>query len=214
MHKPSTIRIIIYIALGFSALGAKPDKTWQLWNAWESKPAASGTSFAFPKASNPPQLYPQDHFAAYYVKRNPNTYPISGTFSVSYYIATTGTPVFNFTSEAWNAPSQGCAWPASVRPYFEDGFPGEFDRWWAVEPFSRVLAPGNQTIQVTIDPSNWSSVFGKKGTDSLEALAGFQKATSAVLGVGLTMSGGCTYGHGVDVIGGSAQFQLQDLYIR
>ena len=57
-------------------------------------------------------------------------------------------------------------------------------------------------------PDQWSSVFGKFGNAHAVAEAGFKSATQNVSRLGLTFGGGCFFGHGVNVRGGSATFAL------
>ncbi|PYR38992.1 MAG: hypothetical protein DMF89_27010 [Acidobacteria bacterium] len=133
----------------------------------------------------------------------PNT--IAGSVSVSLEIATTGPVYFNFMTE----PSNTCSTPSSVRPFFwshENG-EGEFDRWWS-NPIAYVLAAGSRTLSIPISPDRWSSVFGKMGNADAAATVGFNRATGSVSRLGLTFGGGCFFGHGVFVQGGTARFTL------
>jgi hypothetical protein len=47
----------------------------------------------------------------------------------------------------------------------------EFYRWWSIVGVE--LKPGKQTLTVSLDPSRWSSVNGKRGDISEDTLAGF-----------------------------------------
>ncbi len=130
--------------------------------------------------------------------------PLQGsTLTVTFSVITTGTPIFNGMSE----PSNTCPAPATTRPYFETAFGGEFDRWWA-NPTSYVLGPGTVTLTVPLAPDQWSSVYGKFGNYDASSLAGFQNALSNTYDMGLSFGGNCFFGHGVNVSGGTAQFQL------
>jgi hypothetical protein len=51
-------------------------------------------------------------------------------------------------------------------------------------------------------------VYGKSGDDDATALAGFQDALGNLGRVGMTFGGGCFFGHGVNVSGGTARFAL------
>jgi hypothetical protein len=80
----------------------------------------------------------------------------------------------------------------------------EFHRWWSIEPFllNTDIKAG---LTVALDPSLWSSVFGKAGDSSTEVISAFQAAARDVQNVGVTF-GGCYAGHGVYVVDGPAQF--------
>jgi hypothetical protein len=136
---------------------------------------------------------------------------ISGTIVVSLRIATTGPVVFNHVLE----PSNTCPTPATVRPliWSNGDSPDEFDRWWS-NPTSWPLAAGSGTLTVPLSPEKWSSVYGRFGNDSAAARAGFTNALRNVSSLGLTFGGGCFFGHGVNVWGGSAQFVLTNYQIQ
>jgi hypothetical protein len=133
------------------------------------------------------------------------TQPISGTLVMSFRVETTGSVTFNGNLQSDNT----CDTPANVRPYFErmNDNGGEFYRWWA-NPISYVLAPGSVTLNVPLTPDQWSSVNGKFGNYDTESLAGFQTALQNIGQVGMTFGGGCFFGHGVNVSGGTARFVL------
>ena len=138
-----------------------------------------------------------------YNTRPPGT--IAGRLVVSLQVTTTGAPVFNYMLE----PGNTCVVAATVRPFFwaHQNSPAEFDRWWA-NPVAYQLAAGSATITVPLAPDQWSSVNGKFGSTDAGALAGFQSALKAVSSLGLTFGGGCFFGHGVNVSGGTARFVL------
>lgn len=106
----------------------------------------------------------------------------------------------------------GCIFPASVRfimgpqtagPYTSD----EYERWWS-NPVHAVLQAGQWTITAPLTPDQWSDVYGHFGTDSPQALAGWQAVVANPQVIGMTFGGGCFFGHGVEVTGGSAEFEL------
>lgn len=134
------------------------------------------------------------------------TQSISGTLVMTLRVETSGPGVvFNGNLQTDNT----CNTPSTVRPYFEHikDSGGEFERWWA-NPTSYVLAPGSATLTVPLTPDQWSSVFGKRGDYDPASLAGFQEALQNVGQVGMTFGGGCFFGHGVNVSGGTARFIL------
>ena len=151
-------------------------------------------TFDFPTAPN--------SMGYVYSTRPPGT--IAGSVVVSFQITTTGAPVFNYAS-----PDNTCMVPAKVRPFIwaHGNSPAEFDRWWS-NPIAFELAAESATMTVSLSPDRWSSVNGKFGNADAGALAGFQSALKAVSSLGLTFGGGCFFGHGVDVSGGTARFVL------
>src|SRR5262249_21172492 len=115
---------------------------------------------------------------------------IARSVSVEYRITTSGPVLFNYRLE----PSNTCATPATVRPFFwaHDNGDGEFDRWWS-NPVAHVLAAGSRTMNVPLLPDRWSSVFGKMGNADTAALEGFRSAAQSVSRLGLTFGGGCFF---------------------
>jgi hypothetical protein len=127
---------------------------------------------------------------------------------MTFQILTTGAPSFNYILSLDNT----CATPATVRLFLErknDDFSEEFYRWWAhTISYDLQATPGNITLTVPLTPDQWSSVYGKTGNDDAAALAGFRDALQNLGNVGMTFGGGCFFGHGVNVSGGSARFAL------
>jgi len=135
------------------------------------------------------------------------------TVSASLQIApTAGDPVFH-ASECGTA---------TVRLYLEQAVPkhcpdatyscaGPTYRWWS-NPDAVTLSPGQALLSVPIDPDEWSDAEGKAGSDPIAA-AGFINALAHPAMVGLTF-GGCFFGHGVNVSGGSARFILTSVAIQ
>jgi hypothetical protein len=81
-------------------------------------------------------------------------------------------------------------------------------------PIAQPLAVGRRTLTVPVAPSQWSSVLGKVGNVDGVARAGFESAVRNVSSLGLTFGGGCFFGHGVNVQGGTARFVLVNYEIR
>jgi len=138
-----------------------------------------------------------------YNTRPPGT--IAGRVIVSLQVTTTGVPIFNYMLE----PGNTCVTPATVRPFLwaHQDSPAEFDRWWA-RSVAYELAAGSTTMTVPLNADQWSSVNGKLGNADAGAMAGFDAALKAVSSLGLTFGGGCFFGHGVNVSGGTARFVL------
>jgi hypothetical protein len=132
--------------------------------------------------------------------------------TVTFKVVATGTPKFNFMFETGNT----CANPAHARLSFaRTGWSkgAEFYRWWA-NSNAYELAPGGVTLAIPLTPSQWSSVFGKLGSQDTASLDGFRSALKDVAQVGLVFGGGCFFGHGVSVSGGSAKFIMTNYSIR
>ena len=86
----------------------------------------------------------------------------------------------------------------------------QYARWWAnpINPAivgSYLLQNGMVTMSVPFDPANWTDVMGGRGTDNVIE---FTKAIAAINEVGVTFGGGCFFGHGVGVSGGTAVFKI------
>jgi len=120
---------------------------------------------------------------------------------LSFYIATTGTPVFNGFLE----PGNNCTWSPDAKMHLLlfSGWHGEFERWWSVDAYT--LAGGAGTLAEPLTPDKWTSVNGKRGDESTTTLKAFNQMLRASQ-VGVTFGAGCFFGHGVNVSGGTAQF--------
>ena len=80
--------------------------------------------------------------------------------------------------ELADAARNTCANPAHARLSFaRTGWSkgGEFYRWWANFDVYE-LAPGSVTLAVPLTPSQWSSDFGKIGSQDAGSLDGFRSA--------------------------------------
>ncbi len=195
--------------------GAQLNKSWSLW--WffyfnlPLKSRQGTLTFDFPENVNQPASYllmPARDNTGTSTSPLPGPLPLGGSITVTAQITKVhGNPIFRYDTE----PDNTCIFPAHVRPYIArrnyDGY-ANYDRWWS-NPIAIELVPNMMsTITTPLDPAQWSSVYGHTGDSSLEAMAGFQAALNDPGDVGLSMGGGCFYGHGVYVSGGSAQFVL------
>jgi hypothetical protein len=139
---------------------------------------------------------------------------IRGEMATAVSVSTTGTPFFDWHTN----PDNVCDSPSTARLFFQrkgDDMTAakEFYRWWS-DPVAFVLAQSSGVLLgASLVPSQWKSVLGKKGDASAEAAAGFQQAADDVQAIGLTFGGGCFYGHGVFVTGGTARFVLKTFTI-
>jgi hypothetical protein len=80
---------------------------------------------------------------------------------------------------------------------------------WFSNSVAHQLAPGTANPSASLtDLSQWTSVFGEKANASAAATAGFKQAMANLGNVGFSFGGGCFYGHGVRLSGGSARFAV------
>jgi hypothetical protein len=103
---------------------------------------------------------------------------------------------------------------ASVRLYFQrrgDQLTARYEdwRWWS-NPAHVVLANGTHVLSAQLAASEWSQVYGKKGDTRAQA---FAAAAGDVQALGVTF-GGCFFGHGAYVTGGSARFVMTGFTVR
>jgi hypothetical protein len=160
----------------------------------------SGLEFDFPSTGSVNYLYTPSPLAA-----------IRGTLVATIRVITTGPVLFN----SLDPVTASCSIRPSVRPFFwanENG-EGSYDRWWS-NPRAFPLADGGATIDVPLLPEFWSSVNGRIGNVDSSTSYQFEKALLNVTRLGLTFGGGCSFGHGISVQGGAAQFRLTELAIR
>lgn len=155
---------------------------------------AGGWRFAFPERNGVQYLTTSQR-------------PASASESITATIAveTTGDPFFEYRTE----PSNTCDAPATVRLFFQrrgDDMSGEgaleFYRWWS-NPVAYRLGSGSVALVGDLaDPSQWTSVMGRRGTENEAA---FRAALADLGSVGFTFGGGCFFGHGVYVAPGTGQ---------
>jgi hypothetical protein len=135
---------------------------------------------------------------------------ISGILTVTLRVDTTGTPSFEHTST-----DPLCTSPASVRAMIwsknnslHDGY-----RWWS-NPIGYVLGAGTVTWHIPIDPAWWSGVDGKFANYNNSYLQQFNRALDDVSSLAVTFGGGCAFGHGVFVVGGTARFTIENYEVQ
>jgi hypothetical protein len=126
------------------------------------------------------------------------------TMSMKFQVVATGEPVFQYALN----PNNTCGGAATVSLFIQrlgDTGYGEFDRWFTKS--SIILANGKGTLSVEVSPDKWISVYGRDGTDPAAA-TGWRTVLSNVGAVGFVFGGGCFAGHGVNIKGGTATFQV------
>jgi hypothetical protein len=134
---------------------------------------------------------------------------LRGTLLVTLHVATEGPVTFEPLDTTF------CNLPPSARPFLwaNGNGSGSFDRWWS-NPRAFPLASGSTTISVPLQAEHWSSVDGRFGNADAETRFGFEKALLNVTRLGLTFGGGCSFGHGIRVSGGTAKFTLSEYAVR
>jgi hypothetical protein len=157
--------------------------------------------------------FPDQHGSVHYLT---TSYTKAGaqTISMTFHIEIQGPVTFNGNLSADNI----CVAPARVRLYFQkanDDFSTDGNRWWSnPESFELDTANGSDvTLSVPITPDKWSTVYGEFGNQDEKTQAWFASAVAHIAHVGMTFGGGCFFGHGVNVSGGSARFILTDFQI-
>lgn len=133
-------------------------------------------------------------------------------------IQTTGQPTWRYDS----APDNTCITPAHLRPYIAVGENNshfnDTGRWWSnsTQPgtnFQLDTLPPNADITLTLvmdltDPAQWSDVNGESGNLNANTISQFAVTKTALGEMGFTLGGGCFFGHGVAVVGGTATMTL------
>jgi hypothetical protein len=220
-----SVALLLLFALGCGSLNDPPSasntKTPSGWRveyspSMPADPTAGGPGIwylDFPSDPNYPACAEQGDCKSLNYVTTSYSGPAAHSVSMTFQILTTGVPTFNYKLGADNT----CATPATVRLFLErkdDDFSQEFYRWWA-NPMGYELqvTPGDVTLTVPLTPDQWSSVYGKTGDYDAAALAGFQDALRNLGNIGMTFGGGCFFGHGVNISGGTARFALMSYTI-
>jgi hypothetical protein len=123
----------------------------------------------------------------------------------AFQISTTGTPTFQYKLQADNT----CEYPAHVRYILQRkgddlSANSELYRWFSLSGVK--LEQMSADLIVPLLPEQWVSVFGKRGDYDESTRNEFHRTLQSLGNVGFVYGGGCFYGHGVNVTGGSARF--------
>lgn len=223
LSKLNLLMLIVSISLGLLLpLGratAASDITFNNANSWNfyyskglpSKPYANyggGWYFDFPVQTEPLANCLTKSCNTANLLLTPYTTPIvNKSLSMTVKVATTGNPVFNYKFESGN----NCPVPASAHLYFQrnnDYLGSEYNRWWSNPIAFQIKSTDSVDITVPFTPENWSSVYGKFANYDNASLAGFNDAVKNPGYFGITFGGGCFFGHGVNVSGGTARFTV------
>jgi len=89
-------------------------------------------------------------------------------------------------------------------------------RWWSRQGFVPLVAAGTFSIAVPLTPDRWGGVNGQLANSSDVALRWFEWIVQAVppSRIGLVFGGGCSYGHGLYVSGGTATLTVTEFEAR
>ena len=89
-------------------------------------------------------------------------------------------------------------------------------RWWSRQGFIPLSAAGTFSIEVPLTPDRWSGVSGQLATEDASSLSWFDRMVKASVPsrVGLVFGGGCSYGHGLYVSGGTATVTVTEFETR
>jgi hypothetical protein len=131
------------------------------------------------------------------------------TFTANVTITSTTPVIFDYMTEPFNT----CIAPATARAIVMSTDPfgsSEFSRFWS-NPIAFELDDNNGgqlTVITPLTPDEWSDVNGQFNS------SGWNATFSNPGYVGLTFGGGCFFGHGVGVLGGSATFSLMNYSVQ
>jgi len=162
----------------------------------------SGWSFDFPGAGG---------YVAYVT--TPYATSIANAATVSFTaqtVATSGVPSFNYQTE----PENTCTFPAHARVYLEHAnidWNNPSHRYWSNPIAFELDTYGPGTFSTSLTAEQWSNVNGVFGSSDLP---GWIDLVNNIGRVGLTFGGGCFFGHGVYVTGGTARFVLTNYSIQ
>jgi hypothetical protein len=206
-----TIAAFAIVGLRFMSLvllvGCDYSSDWQIEYSQNmpSKPRIDGNGwyFDFPNGTecDDKQNCPGVH---YVMRGHNNSAKYGGLLSMTFEIETTGDPKFNYKLEKDNT----CEIPAHVRAMLQkrnDDMYERNGRFWA-NPIAWKLKATNGTVTLNIPLTieNWSNVSGQRDKE------GFQRLLANLGRVGITFGGGCFFGHGVNVSGGTARFIMRE----
>jgi hypothetical protein len=164
-----------------------------------------GWSFDFPRGT---KCEIKHHCSGVHYVTTPYRKPITAdaTLTISFRIVTQGEVKFNYRLEASNT----CSSPASVRAFLQradDDLYAANGRFWS-NPVATRLASGSFTMAIKLRPDQWTNVEGERDRK------GFETLLDNVGDIGITFGGGCFFGHGVNIEGGSATFVMNSFAIR
>lgn len=157
---------------------------------------ADGPSFAFPT---------KKQFSANLLTKG-WTGTDGGTLVITLRLVTTGAPVFQLAQGP-----EPCSNPPAARAFFATNdwkttiLPEhEWNRWWSRTGFLALGSGGVFTFTAPLDPAQWSNVNGILASRDSFTISQFWRVLLQGGRIGLVFGGGCSYGHGLYVTGGTA----------
>lgn len=147
-------------------------------------------------------------FVSYFTKSWSGTTGGTATATIAQ-VVESGTPVgqvYQPDCVNGNGPAATFYLQATTPPNATDD-DAQYLRWWTRAEYA-VIYQSVQTIHATFDPRQWSSVFGRFGDSSPRATELFWWTVNHGGRIGFTFGGGCSFGHGVYVSGGSLRFTV------
>jgi len=193
-----------------------------------------GVEFPFPNATGTPPGYTLELLDSY---RTSLTTSNTLTAKINV-VVTSGNPVFQGNPSGGCPDSSPSLCPGAVRLFFESNLPqaasvfpnsctatntNEYSFWWSNTPVAATQAtPGSYyqfttggtilpvTLEVKLDPRNWSDECGTFGNQSYAATQEFLAAIAKIQFIGVSFGSGYFFanGVGVDYTTGTANFQL------
>lgn len=156
-----------------------------------------GFTFGFPSLPN------SVHYLVKSINRPPVSFSMAGSLDAS------ADAVFDWHIPGGTNVDGGL--PPNFRFYFQrsgDNMSAQGDyqyyRWWS-NPDCVELKNGSFALNVPMDPSRWSSIYGVFGD---AAGSHFTDAISNCEYVGITFGGGGAFGHGITLTSGTAKLTV------
>jgi hypothetical protein len=196
--------------------------------------STGGVEFPFPDATARPAGYTLELLNSFRTSLT-----ISNTLTAMIrVVATSGTPVFKGEPSGGCPGSSTSLCPGAVRLFFESNLPqaasvfpnscvgksvNEYNFWWSNTPVAATIVThgsyyqftaggsgGTVTLQVQLNPANWSDLCGTKGDQAYPVTQEFLAAIAKIQFLGLSFGSGYFFanGVGVDYNTGTANFQL------
>lgn len=211
-----TFLLLCPLAVGVQGQGhsqdkakGKPVKPPPVWNPYPNPgwllEYSSGTTLRFTPEGQPYFAFPtQSSKSANLLSRDWPGAAYASQITVTLRLVTTGAPVFQLAQgpEPCTNPPAARIWFASRRwqSTLEPRY--EWNRFWSVPGFLALGGAGTFTFSASLDPATWINVNGHPATEQPDD---FYRVLGEVNGrIGLVFGGGCSYGHGLWVSGGTA----------
>jgi len=197
--------------------------------------STGGVEFPFPDSSGTPAGFTLELLDSF---RTSLTMSNTLTAMIKVVQTSATTPVFQGNPSGGCPSSSPSLCPGAVRLFFEANlaqaaavFPNscvgksinEYNFWWSNTPVAATIVTmgsyyqftaggsgGTVTLQVQLDPANWSDLCGTRGNQAFAATQEFLAAIAKIQFLGLSFGSGYFFanGVGVDYTTGTANFQL------